>query len=174
MFFAPFVFLSVGYAAAPAELPVLRVWIGHTVLFASKSLFMVFRVPGMNLIHGLMAAVMVSCASNFESIERRTSYAKVFSTLLFTIALKSDLEGLEFYAAVSPALQHFQGWIGLGTLTCVLAGLTVASLRCRRVPFPWPELQLTIRDKILLSGLFAIYVATVVASLSGAHRAYNP
>jgi len=171
MFCAPFVLLSVSYGATPSELPVLRVWIGHTALVASKSLFMVFRVPVMNLISGLMAAVMLSRASVFENIERRTSYSNMFSTVLFTAALKSDFEGLEFYATVSPALQPYQSWIGFGTLLCVVIGLGLAIIRGRKAPIPWPEMQLTMRDKILLPGLFALYVAIVIASLSGAHRA---
>jgi len=150
---------------------VLRAGIGHTVLLASKSLFMVFRIPVMNLIHGVMAAVMLSCAASFENMERRTSYSNIFLTLMFTIALKSDFEGLDFFAAVSPALRPYERWIGLSTLLCVVGGLGLAMLRGRKVPLPWPELQLTVRDKIVLSGLFALYLAIVVASVVGAHRA---
>jgi hypothetical protein len=172
MFCAPFVLLGVSYAAAPSELPVLRVWIGHTALLASKSPFMVFRVPAMNLIHGLMAAVMLARAAAFDNIERRTSYSNMFLTLLFTIALKSDFEGLEFCATASPGFQSYERWIGFGTLVCVVVGLGFTIIRGRKVPLPWPELQLAIRDKIVLSGLFAMYVAIVVASVSGAHRAH--
>jgi hypothetical protein len=106
MFCAPFALLGVSYAAAPSELPVLRAWIGHTILMASKSPFMVFPVPAMNLIHGLMATVMLARAPAFDNIERRTSYSNMFLTLLFTIALKSDFEGLGFCTCVTrpPAL----------------------------------------------------------------------
>jgi hypothetical protein len=170
MFSAPFVLLALSYSAAPTELPVLRAGIGHPALWATKSLFMVFRVPVMNLIHGLMAALMLSRSSDFASIERRNSYWNIFLTLLFTIALKSDFEGVEFLAAVTPALHRYENWIGFGTLTCVVGGLALAALRGRKVQLPWPELQLTTRDKILLSVLFGIYLAIVAASVAGGHR----
>lgn len=170
MFCVPFVLLSVNYDAAPSELLVLRVWIGHTTLWATKSLFMVFRVPLMNLIHGLMAAVMLSRASDFKNMKRRASYSKLFLTLLFTIALKSDFEAMEFVATTGRVLQPYERWIGLGTFTCVMAGLALALIGGRNVPLPWLELQLPIRDKIVLSGLFAMYVAIVIASVASAHR----
>jgi hypothetical protein len=176
MFCAPFVLLAVSYSAAPQELPVLRAGIGHTVLLAPKSLFMVFRVPVMNLIHGLMAAVMLSHASTFANTDfpntvRRTSYWNMFATLLLTIPLKADFEGLEFYASVSPALHPYERWLGPGTLLCVVVGLGLTIRAGRKVPLPWPELHLTMRDKIVLSGLFAMYIAIVVASVAAAHRA---
>ncbi len=171
MFCAPFVLLALSYDAAPSELGVLRAGIGHATLWASKSLFTVFRVPVMNLIHGLMAAIMLSRASAFGNIERRISYSNIFSTLLFTIALKSDLEGLEFFAPSSPALLPYARWIAPVTLTCVVVGLGLTIVRGRKVPLPWPELQLSMRDKILLSGLFAVYIAIVVATFAVGHRA---
>jgi hypothetical protein len=170
MFCTPFVLVALSYSALPSELPVLHLGIGHTILWAPKSLFMVFRVPVMNLIHGLMAAVMLHRAPAFAIVERRRSYANIFSTLLFTIAIKSDLEGLDFFAPASPALQPYEHWIAPATLTCVLAGLGVAMIVGRKVPLPWPELRLTVRDKIALSGLFATYLAIVVASISLGHR----
>jgi hypothetical protein len=173
MFCAPFALLAVSYGAAPSELGVLRAGIGHTKLWASKSLFTVFRVPVMNLIHGLMAAIMLSRASAFGNIERRISYSNTFSTLLFTIALKSDFEGLEFFAPSSPTLLPYAHWIAVGTLTCVLVGLGLAIVRSRKVPIPWPELQLSMRDKILLSGLFAVYLAIVVATVAVGHRSHS-
>lgn len=171
MFCAPFVLVALSYHALPSQLPVLRLGIGHTILWAPKSLFMVFRVPVMNSIHGLMAAVMLHRAPVFATIQRRKSYANIFSTLLFTIAIKSDLEGLSFFAPTSPALRPYDHWIAPATLTCVLAGLGVAMIVGRKVPLPWPELRLTVQDKIALCGLFALYLAIVVASVSFAHRA---
>src|ERR1700733_4425314 len=53
MFCVPFLLMATGYEAAPVQLPVLRVGIGHTALRATKSLFMVFRVPLMNLLHAI-------------------------------------------------------------------------------------------------------------------------
>ena len=57
--------------------------------------FAVFRVPVMNLIHGLMAGVMLSRASCFRGPERRADYAGIFATLAFTIAIKANFEALE-------------------------------------------------------------------------------
>ena len=169
MFSLPFVLLGLSYSAAPSDLPVLS-WIGHPALSAPKSLFMVFRVPVMNLIHGIMAAIMLSRAPCFTNLERRTAYSNIFSTLLFTIALKADFEGLEFFATTSSALRPYESWIGYGTLTCVLLGLGLAALRGGKVPLPWPELCLTARDKFALPLLFAAYLAIVIVSLSAGHR----
>lgn len=170
MFCAPFVLAGVSYHALPTELPVLRFGIGHTVISAPKSLFMVFRVPTMNLIHGLMAAVMLSHSSDFETTGRRVSYSNLFSTLLFTIALKSDLEGIAFLAPTVPTILPYERWIGVATLVCVLVGLGLALIRGGEVALPWPELHLAPRDKIILCGLFATYVAIVIASVAGGHR----
>jgi hypothetical protein len=41
---------------------------------APKLVFTVFRVPLMNLTHGLMAAVMLSRTTDFEDEGRRSSY----------------------------------------------------------------------------------------------------
>ncbi|HEY6371787.1 MAG TPA: hypothetical protein VIX37_14500 [Candidatus Sulfotelmatobacter sp.] len=98
------VLLALSYGATPSDLPVLPAGIGHTTLGASKSRFTVFPVPVIHLIHGLMAAIMLSPASVFGNIQRRISYSNMFSTCLFTIALKSDFEGLEFFGR--PRHQH--------------------------------------------------------------------
>lgn len=163
MFCAPFVLLAMRYRALPPEIPVLRVWIGHTSLAASKSLFMAFRVPLMNLLHGLMAAVMLRQAPAFANPERRAAYSRVFGTLLFTLALKSDFEAMEFAV-------HAR-WLALGTLASVLGGLALALYLGRRVPLPWPELRLPAGDKMVLVALFAAYLAIVAASLLVSHRA---
>ncbi len=171
MFCAPFVLLSVSYRALPPELPVLRLWIGHLTLWASKSIFMVFRVPLMNLIHGLMTAVMLSQAPAFNNRERRISYSNLFLTLLFTIALKSDFEALECSVSAAPALfGPYARWLGFGTFTSVVAGVALSLWRGRKAPLPWPELQLVMRDKFILIGLFSLYVAIVAASLFSSHR----
>jgi len=170
LFCAPFAIVGASYHALPAELPVLHLGIGHTVAWAPKSLFLVFRVPAMNLIHGLMAAIMLSHRSEFENTTRRISYSNVFSTLLFTIAFKSDLEGLDFLAPTIPAMSPYAHWIAIGTLTCVLVGVVLAMIGGRNVKLPWPELRLPLRDKVALSGLFALYVGIVIGSLAGAHR----
>ena len=169
LFGAPFVMLAVRYSAAPSPLPVLRSSLSHTALWATKSLFMVFRVPLMNLIHGLMAAVMLSRSSDFRDV-RRSSYSRTFLILLFTVALKSDLEAMEFVAATVRALQPCQFWIGVGTLACVIGGLALALIASRKVPLPWPELRLTMRNKVALAGLFASYVAVVIVSIARGHR----
>jgi hypothetical protein len=170
MFCVPFVLVGLSYHALPPKVPVLRLGIGHTVLTAPKSLFMVLRVPTMNLIHGLMAAVMLCHSSDFENATRRTSYSNMFSTLLFTIALKSDLEGMSFFAPTIPAISPYAHWIGLATLTCLLVGLGLALIAGSKIKLPWPELRLAMRDKIALCGLFAIYVGIVIASVAAAHR----
>ena len=170
MFCAPFVSLGMSYHALPAEIPVLRLGIGHTLIVAPKSLFVVFRVPAMNLIHGLIAALMLAHRSDFESAPRRTAYSNMFVTLLFTVALKSDFEGLEFLAPATRALSPSAHWIAVGTAACVVAGIGTALIVGRKVVLPWPELRLSLHEKLALGGLFATYVAIVIASVAIAHR----
>jgi hypothetical protein len=171
MFCASFVLVGASYRSLPPEIPVLRLVIAHSVIWARKSPFMVFRVPAMNLIHGAMAAVMFLRAPAFPNMERRTAYSNLFLTLMFTIACKSDFEALEFFVSSSPALLLYAGWAALGALISVVVGLSVSLIRGRRVPLPWPELRLALRDKIILCGLFALYLAIVIWSLSQGHGA---
>jgi hypothetical protein len=79
MFGVSFLFLAACYSGLPVEFPVLRSPLAGALLFAPKSLFTVFRIPLMNLTHGLMAAVMLSCAKNFEG---RTPPGILFRYLL--------------------------------------------------------------------------------------------
>jgi hypothetical protein len=169
---APFVLLAASYRALPPEIPMLRLSVSHSTLMASKSLFTVFRVPLMNLIHGLMAAVMLYRAPDFQIPERRIAYSGLFSTLLFTVALKSDFEAMEFGALAAPApVPLYSRLLGFATVTTVLAGVVFAFVRGRRAALPWAELHLALRDKVLLFGLFGLYAAIVVLSILGSHRA---
>jgi hypothetical protein len=90
----PFLVVAACSAALPVAMPVLLNPIAGAMILAPKSLFTVFRVPVMNLTHGLMAAVMLSRTGDFEDAQRRASYSGILLTLLFTIALKSDFEAL--------------------------------------------------------------------------------
>jgi hypothetical protein len=170
MFFASFVLVGASYRALPPELPVLRVFLGHSVLWAQKTPFMVFIVHLMNLIHGVMAAVMFSRAPAFKDAERRRAYSNLFFTLMLTIAFKADFEASEFFVSSSRVLMPYSGWFALGALISVIVGLSVALIWSRGVRLPWPELRLTIRDWVILAGLFAIYLAIVIASLVQGHR----
>ena len=60
MFGVPFLLVAACYVSLPVEVPVLLNPIAGKVMLAPKSLFTVFRVPFMNLTHGLMASVMLS------------------------------------------------------------------------------------------------------------------
>jgi hypothetical protein len=171
MFCASFVLVGASYRALPPELPVFRISFAHFVLWAAKSPFMVFRVPLMNLIHGVMAAVMLSRASAFKNMERRRAYSNLFLTLMFTIAFKSDFEALEFLVSSSRTLLPYAGWGALGALISVVVGLGMSLIRSRGVPLPWPELRLAALDKIILLGLFAMYLAIAIGSLAQGHRA---
>src|SRR4030095_2348908 len=53
---APFLLLAGVYNQLPGDLQVFRNPLAGTVMSAPKSMFTVFRVPFMNLTHGLMAA----------------------------------------------------------------------------------------------------------------------
>jgi hypothetical protein len=166
MFGASFLLIAAEYDAMAAELPVMRIPIAGIATIAVKSVFTAFRVPLMNLTHGLMAAVMLSRTPDFADEVRKASYAALFSTLLFAIALKSDFEALEISGLTGP----FARWATVGTVASVLGGLALAVIRGRAVPIPWTELRLSIRDKILLVGLFASYLVMVVASWLVSHR----
>ena len=66
MFSASFLLLASVYDSLPAELPVLRTSFASVTTAAPKSVFTAFRVPLMNLTHGLIAAVMLSHATDFD------------------------------------------------------------------------------------------------------------
>jgi len=164
MFSASFLLIASAYDALPAQMPVLRIPSFHILTAAPKSPFIAFRVPLMNLTHGLIAAVMLSHATDFSDEQRRASYFAFFSTLLFAIALKSDFEALEI-SRQALTLGPIGQWLTYGTAVSVVGGLAIALFRGRNVPIPWPELQLCVRDKILLGGLFVSYLAMAAQSL---------
>ena len=166
MFGVPFLLLAVAYDALPSEFPVFRIPLAGV---APKSAFMVFRVSLMNLTHGLMAAVMLTHAADFEEGPRRASYFAFFSTLLFAIALKSDFEALEI-SRLASAFGSIGRLATAGTVASVVGGLILAFVRGRGAPLPWPELRMPVRDKVLLTGLVAAYLAIVTASLLAAHQ----
>ena len=167
MFSAPFLLLAALYTTLPAEMPVLR--FPMATLVAPKSVFTVFRIPLMNLTHGLMAAVMLSHAAEFHDERRRASYFGLFSTLLFALAFKSNFEALEISSLTLP-LGPFRRWATAGTVASLVGGLALAFVRGRNVPIPWTELRLSARDKIMLVGLFALYLAIVAASLLASQK----
>jgi hypothetical protein len=78
MFAVPFLLLAACYAAPPVEAPVLKNPITGAAILAPKSLFTVFRVPLMNLAHGLTAAVMLSRCGDFGDTQRGASYSVSF------------------------------------------------------------------------------------------------
>ena len=169
MFSASFLLLASVYDALPAELPVLRVPIANLIMEVPKSACTVFRVPLMNLTHGLMAGVMLSHANDFDDEGRRASYTALFSTLLFAIALKSNFEALEIGGLAIP-LGSLAYWLTAGTALSVAGGLALALVRGRNVRLPWTELQLSLLDKLILAGLFASYLVVVAATLIISHR----
>jgi hypothetical protein len=170
LFTIPFLLIAAAYDKLPSEVPVLRVVIGHAVLFAQKSPFIIFRVPVMNLIHGTMAAMMLSYAPVFVNAERRIGYTDIFSTLLYTIGLKSTFEGLEFIAQGLGVCAALRYWLAFFILLCVVGGLVVALWRSRKVPLPWPELRLQSGQIFALAGLFTLYLIIVAISLLSSHR----
>jgi len=70
MFGVPFLLLAACYAALPVEVPVLLNPIAGAIIRAPKSVFTVFRVPLMNLTHGLMAIVMPSRTGDLADVNR--------------------------------------------------------------------------------------------------------
>ena len=161
---APFLLLAGVYNQLPGDIPVIRNPLAGTVMSAPKSMFTVFRVPFMNLTHGLMAALMRSHSQDFDHAARKSSYLAMFSTLLFAIALKSNFEALEISGlAWQPG--SLRQWAAAGTALSVVAGVVLALVRGRKVPIPWPELRLSPREKVILAGLFLSYLAVVTASL---------
>ncbi len=133
MFGVPFLVVAACYAALPVEVPVLLNPIAREMMFARRSLFTVFRVPFMNLTHGLMATVMLSRGGDFEDVKRRASYSGIFLTLLFTIAVKSDLEALAI-GGLAWSFGPVAPWLTGVTLLSVVGGLGLAFVRARGVP----------------------------------------
>jgi hypothetical protein len=170
MFGVPFLLLAACYAALPVEVPVLLNPIAGAIIRAPKSVFTVFRVPLMNLTHGLMAIVMLLRTGDFADVKRRASYSGIFMTLLFTIALKSDLEALAM-TGLAWSVGPFNPWFTGGTVLVIVGGLGLAFVHARDVPVPWPELRLSNLEKIMLAALFATYLAVVGATLIVLHRA---
>ena len=171
MFTASFCIIGSNYDLLPAQLPVLRKPFAGIVMVAPKSAFTAFRVPLMNLAHGLMAAVMLSRAADFKDEEPRASYVAFFSTLLVAIAMKSDFEALEFSAMVSPRIGRLRDWLTAGTVLSVVGGVVLAFLRARKARIPWAALQLSTRGKAILISLFAAYLTMVAASLLVSNQA---
>jgi hypothetical protein len=157
----------------PGEVPVLRVFIGHIALIAPKSIFAVFRVPSMNLIHGTIASVMLMYAPAFTSPERRSGYSRILTTLLFAVGLKSVMEALELSMLGTGASAWLRSAIATGTVACVLGGVALAAWHSRKVTLPWPELQLPLATKLTLASLCGVYLLIVAASLWVAHRVPN-
>lgn len=169
MFGMPFLLLAACYAALPVEVPVLRNPVAGAVFLAPKSLFTVFRVPLMNLTHGLMAAVMLSRSGDFEDAKRRASYSGIFLALLLAVALKSDFEALEM-GGLAWSFGPVVPWLTRGTVVSVVGGLCLAFVHARGVPIPWPELRLSRLQKTILACLFAAYLAMVTATLLVSRR----
>jgi hypothetical protein len=169
MFAATFILVAARYAALPHELTLMRLPAAGAELVAPKSLFTAFRVPLMNLTHGLMAAVMLSCQPSFTDARRRRAYAGVFWTLLFTVTLKSGLEALGL--SVLPwTLGRAGAWLTGATLATVVVGVGVAFLFAQGVRLPWPELDLGRWRAIVLIVLFAMYLGMVAVSFLISHR----
>jgi hypothetical protein len=169
-FSAPFFVVGACYASLPPELPIFGNPFAGAIALASKSAFTAFRVPLMNLAHGLMAAVMLSHAADFPNAQRRASYSAIFMTLLCAIAFKSNFEALGISILGWPRLHGLDGWLTAGAVISVVAGLGLAMARGRSAPLPWPELRLSLRDKALLMALFGAYLAIVVTSWLVSHR----
>lgn len=168
LFLPPFLVLAAVYRDLPQNVGVIRIWVAHTSLWAAKSLFIVFRVPAMNLIHGLLASVMLSRSGDFENEGRRTAYRKAFLILLMAIGLKANFESLE---AVPPSVFGPWGnWFGFGALTSIFVGLSAAFYTARKVPLPWSELRLSFVNKLALGVLAGAYLAIVAASILVSHR----
>jgi hypothetical protein len=91
-------------------------------------------------------------------------------TLLFTIALKSDLEALGM-SGLAWSFGPFNPWFTGGTVLVVVGGLGLAFVYARGVPIPWHELRLSNLGKIMLAALFATYLAVVGATLLVVNRA---
>lgn len=171
LYVAPFVLIAASYSALPSSITVLRSSIENAVLVGSKSPFMVFRVPVMNSIHGLMAALMLSYAPAFSDARRRLGYYGIFATFLAAIGFKSTFEALEITAVAFPrAFASAEPLLGYCAFASVVAGICLAFWQSRKVPLPWPELLMSRRDKLLLCGLFGLYLVIVAVSLSVSHR----
>jgi hypothetical protein len=172
MFAMPFALLAASYDALPSDLPIIRIPLAHVIEVASKSLFTVYRVPFMNLTHGLMTAVMLSHGDDFQDARQRTAYTNALTTLLFAIAFKANFEAVQFSLLAKPTLSaSYTSWAGSGTILSVVLGLGLAFAHIARAPIHWRDLRLPTRDRITLAALFAMYLGTVIASFLISNRA---
>jgi len=161
VFAAAFGLLAFCYASLPAAVAVLRNPItGRITSVAPKSLFIVFRVPAMNLIHALMALVMLMRGPQFLDPTRRAGYEGLFAGLLLTASFKALAEAFEIVAPPS-----FAPWVlRLITGAVIVLGIIFSFVSAKPAPRPWRELRLRPFDIGALAGLFAMYLWIVNAS----------
>ena len=174
MLCAPFLLLAACYPTLPSDMPIMRDWTGYPMFWAVKSPIAAFRVPLMGLIAALVVAVMLSRTSAVESGERRTAYSGMFSTFLFTAALKADFEAMEVSVLAAPALLGpYARWFWAGTFASAVVGIGIALMRGQKVlrAFDSADWRLVTRDKIALVGLTVAYAAVAVLPVLGSHRA---
>jgi hypothetical protein len=170
-----FLLVGASYAALPREIPLLRDWTGHGILWATKSPVTAFRIPFMGLISASIAAVMRNRARTVEDPVRRAGYSDMWSVLLWTAAIKSLFEVMEFRTLAAPTLlEHYAG--SIGTIASVVVGIALALARGWKVlsAFDRTEWRLARRDRIVLASLVVLYAAVAVLPLVDSHRGTSP
>ena len=118
----PFAVLALFYASLPNEILITRSFFGNEAIVAPKSLFTVFRVP----------LIEIVCAVAIEVIRRKfanvnADYYSMWSILLYTVALKSLLQGFEIVSSAKFADDFFYATLGV-----VIVGIILALFKGRR------------------------------------------
>ena len=147
----PFVILAVSYNSLPDQILIARSFFGGGAIIAPKSLFTVFRVP----------LIETVCAAAIEIMRRKfagevADYHRMWSILLWTVALKSMLQAFEIASSATLARDFFYPTVGV-----VAVGIILALVRGRRffADFFSGEWKLGIVEKSMLVVLLILYLA---------------
>jgi len=118
----PFVIVAYFYNSLPNEVLIARSFFSDDATHAPKTLFTAFRVP----------LIEIVCAAAIEIMRRKSAnenadYYRMWSILLYTVALKSLLQAFEI---VSP--RELAGDFFYATLGVVVVGIFLALFKGRK------------------------------------------
>lgn len=147
----PLPVLGLAYASLPADVLIYRNFDG-TGDYAAKSVFTVFRVPMIEIVCGLAIEVMRRRASGLSYAR---AYYMMWTILLWTVAVKTFLQTLEFIAPGHRSEQFFYvtaGVVVLGIISAAFVGRNAFS------GYKRDEWKLRTWEKAALAGLLVSYL----------------
>lgn len=117
----PFLILAYFYNSLPGEILVVRSFFGDEAVFASKTLFTVFRVPLIEIVCGAAIEMM-----RRNSVNGSTDYHSMWSIFLYTVALKSLFQAFEIVSSGDSAMLFYYL-----TFVVVIVGIASALFKGR-------------------------------------------